>query len=326
MPSPITPTAALPPPLSEPGQAVESYQSRFADLIEAIDTRLGQWLEATSEPKTLWQAMQHGVLNGGKRLRPVLLIQSGVACGLSIEALLDSACALELLHCYSLIHDDLPCMDNDDLRRGKPTVHKVFGETTALLAGDALLALAFERLARQPQHPADRVLQLVQRLGWAASMGGLVTGQALDIEAENDPPTALTQASFEARRAALESIHRGKTGALFQFACQAGPILAGQPETVIDTLGRFGQTLGLAFQIKDDLLDEQSETGTLGKTTGKDRASGKLTFVSVFGLAEASDHLQAQLQEGRALLDTLPCEMPVEPLQYLLGFVESRRH
>lgn len=295
-------------------QSPSSYKTRFQSHLAAIQQML-ETLLASREPEALWAAMRHGVLNGGKRIRPVLLLETCTACGGTIENALATACALELIHCYSLIHDDLPCMDNDDLRRGLPTVHKAFSEDLAVLAGDALVGMAFGVLADKTQEVSDRtVLQVISRLSRAASVEGLVNGQVDDILAMNTPPT----------EAMLTRIHSGKTAALFRFSTWAGSTLAGKPQPVVELLAEYGETLGLCFQIVDDLLDVTASSETLGKTPGKDSAQGKITFPAVFGIEGSQARLATYVERLNRILDDLEPDVATDNLRYLVAFVEKR--
>lgn len=241
------------------------------------------------EVRILWEAARYAVLNGGKRIRPLLLIHSCLACGGTQEMALPVACAMELVHAQSLIHDDLPCMDDDDLRRGKPTVHKAFGESTAVLVGDALLAMSFGLMtqsASMQQVSPENVLSLIAEFSQVASMHGLVNGQYADIVYENKPSTP----------EAVEYIHRFKTAAMFRFAMRSGAVLAGAPEQTVAGFTQAGEQLGLAFQIVDDILDIEASSDTLGKTVGKDLAQNKTTYPAVFGV-EASREKAVELTE-----------------------------
>ena len=241
---------------------------------------------ARTKPATIHRAMRYSLLAGGKRLRPVLCCAASRACGGTASDALPSACAVELVHTYSLIHDDLPCMDNDDLRRGKPTSHKVFGEGTAVLAGDALLTEAFAVLSsskpKRPATPADLVAELAR----AAGSRGLIAGQVADLEAERKKPS----------EPELYFIHAAKTGMLLRAALKLGGMSGGGSKKQIAALDRFGFALGLAFQIQDDILDATQSAKKLGKTAGKDAAAGKMTFPALFGL-ERSRELAAQWTE-----------------------------
>ncbi|PAP96335.1 polyprenyl synthetase family protein [Mesorhizobium wenxiniae] len=246
-----------------------------------------------ARPQRLMEAMRHGVLNGGKRLRPFLVMESAALFSADGEAALRVAAALECVHCYSLIHDDLPAMDDDDLRRGQPTVHKAFDEATAILAGDALLALAFDIIADEATMlPAERRAALVLALARAAGAGGMVGGQMLDLEAERIRPD----------EAGIIRLQAMKTGALIRFACEAGAILAGAPAADRARLAEFGSAIGLAFQLADDLLDLTADAHQMGKATGKDAAAGKATLVALHGPNWARGQLQGLVDQAHALL------------------------
>ena len=267
---------------------------------QEIEATLGHVLaDAQGPAATVRKAMRHAVLGGGKRLRPLLSLAVCRACGGRTEDVLVPAAALELVHTYSLVHDDLPAMDDDALRRGRPTVHVVFGEATAILAGDALLTLAFELLATHP--PGDlaaaRRADAVALVARAAGAAGMVGGQQADLEAERMAPESLEAGH-------LRWIHAHKTGALLGGAAELGALHAGWDAVRRRPLGRFGQALGLAFQIADDILDATASEEALGKTPGKDARSGKATYPLLFGLAEsrrmAEEQMEAALAELRA--------------------------
>lgn len=249
-----------------------------------IDAALDRLLPAESEPpETIHRAMRYSVFAGGKRIRPILCLEAARAvAGADVEGIEDVACSLELIHTYSLIHDDLPALDNDDLRRGRPTSHKVFGEAMAILAGDALLTYAFELLARAGS--AAMVAELARAAG---TVGGMIAGQVHDIEGENQTPSAEL----------LERIHRAKTGALLRCSLRLGAMHAGAAPAQLDALSRFGEHIGLAFQIVDDILDVTQTSEQLGKTAGKDAAQHKITFPAVYGL----DASRRMAEEQRAL-------------------------
>jgi geranylgeranyl diphosphate synthase type II len=228
----------------------------------------------TTLPETIHRAMRYSLFAGGKRIRPILCIEAAQAVRDSIDGVITAACALELIHTYSLIHDDLPALDNDDFRRGKPTNHKVFGEAMAILAGDALLTLAFQVLAGLPIEGTARA-RLVRELSTAAgTAGGMIGGQVADLEGEGKTPTA----------ALLESIHRAKTGALLRASLRMGAIYAGASDEQYSALSCYGEHIGLAFQIVDDILDVEESSEALGKTAGKDAQQQKITFPAVYGL------------------------------------------
>jgi farnesyl diphosphate synthase len=244
-------------------------------------------------PPRLMQAIRHGVLNGGKRLRPFLVLESAALFDGNAEAALRVAAALECVHCYSLIHDDLPAMDNDDLRRGQPTVHKAFDEAAAILAGDSLLTFAFDILADPATElPAQSRLNLILALSRASGLGGMAGGQALDLQAAIDRPG----------EAGIIRLQAMKTGALLRFACEAGPVIAGASMEDRQRLAEFGSAIGLAFQLADDLLDHTSDALTLGKAAGKDKAAGKATLVSLHGSVWAQKQLKGLVDQAVELL------------------------
>jgi farnesyl diphosphate synthase len=245
-------------------------------------------------PDRLLAAMRHGVLNGGKRLRPFLVMESAALFEISLGDALMVAAALECVHCYSLIHDDLPAMDDDDLRRGQPTVHRAFDEATAILAGDALLTYAFDILAASNSGlPAQRRLELVAGLARAGGIGGMAGGQALDLAAETTPPDESGVITLQAM----------KTGALIRYACEAGAIAGGAGTADRERLAEFGNAIGLAFQLADDLLDLSSDEKTIGKATGKDAAAGKATLVALHGADWARRQLSGLVEQAQALLE-----------------------
>lgn len=268
------------------------FQDRLAVTgaeIEAIlDHILGSAVlpAEIARPARLTEAMRYGALGGGKRLRPFLLVESARMCGADPDAAKLAGAALELIHCYSLIHDDLPAMDNDDLRRGRPTVHKVYDDAMAILAGDGLLTLAFDVLARPEIHKnAETRLALIMGLARAAGLGGMVGGQALDLEAEGRYEAIKKPLDLSA--ADVRRLQSMKTGALLLFAVEAGGILANAPAASRKALQDFGRAVGAAFQIADDILDIEADTATLGKSAGKDQHQGKGTLVSLMGLDAA---------------------------------------
>jgi farnesyl diphosphate synthase len=262
---------------------------RLEECTALTTKRLEQLLADTSlpgAPARLTAAMRYAVLGGGKRFRPFLVIEGARLFGVPPDAALDSAAAIECLHCYSLVHDDLPAMDDDKLRRGLPTVHIKFDEATAILAGDALLTFAFEILARPETHPDPAVRsRLVLGLAQAAGAGGMVGGQQLDLEAGK------RQVGAAADLAEVRIIQDKKTGALITFAAEAGAILAGAQHQERRALVAYGRALGTAFQVADDLLDVEGNTATVGKATRKDLAAGKATYVSALGVAGAKTKL-----------------------------------
>lgn len=277
-----------------------AFEMALIRRAAAVEVQLRQLLDdrplsgEIARPDRLMAAMRHGVLNGGKRLRPFLVMESAALFSADGEAALRVAAALECVHCYSLIHDDLPAMDDDDLRRGQPTVHKAFDEATAILAGDALLTLAFDIIAGEATVlPAERRAALVLALARAAGAGGMVGGQKLDLEAEQAPPD----------EAGIITLQAMKTGALIRFACEAGAIIAGAPAKDRERLAEFGSAIGLAFQLADDLLDLTADASQMGKATGKDAAAGKGTLVALHGANWARSQLHGLVGQAHALLE-----------------------
>jgi geranylgeranyl diphosphate synthase type II len=258
-----------------------------------VDAALDKALRAESAwPATIHRAIRYSLFAGGKRIRPILVLASGEAAGGCHDDLLPLACAVEMVHTYSLVHDDLPAMDDDDLRRGKPTSHKVFGEAIAILAGDALLTRAFHLMAEGTEALTE--LQIRRRavamaiLGEACGTTGLIGGQVQDLEAEGKA----------VEPAALERLHRAKTGALLSACVRGGAVLGGATAADVECLGRYSSAIGLAFQVVDDVLDATEGAERLGKTAGKDRAAGKATYVSVHGLERARAMAQGLLAEA----------------------------
>jgi geranylgeranyl diphosphate synthase type II len=299
----------------------------LADYGRLIDTALDRYLPAEdASPADVHRAMRYSIFAGGKRLRPILVIAGAEVAGAPSEAVLPAACAVELIHTYSLIHDDLPAMDNSALRRGRPACHVVFGDAMAVLAGDALHAYAFELMARNADVPPctpARVLRAIHALTVGIGSGGMVGGQALDLQAVRGVPGQRSAAggSQGARdEDAVREIHRLKTGALIRASLRIGGVLGGAGEDDLAVLDRYGEHLGVAFQILDDLLDVVGESGKLGKGTGADAEQSKVTFPSVFGL-ERSRRLAADATHDavRALTPLGPRGAHLEELAaYLL--------
>jgi len=288
--------------------------------LHQMETALEDWIDADA-PAGLGQAMRYAVLDGGKRLRPLLVLAAAQAVGLQDEssgvAALRAACAIELIHAYSLVHDDMPCMDNDVLRRGKPTVHVQFGQAQALLAGDALQALAFELLTPQDSSvPLSVQAALVGLLSRAAGYKGMAGGQAIDLASVG---LALTEAQ-------LRQMHRLKTGALLLCSVQMGVVAAGRADaSAMLALSRFGEVLGLAFQVVDDILDVTSDSATLGKTAGKDVAADKPTYVALMGLAQAQAFARELRAQAFAALDESGLSAAqTQPLRALADMVIQR--
>jgi len=265
-----------------------------AERLQRTEEALSAWVPHTA-PAGLGEAMRYAVLDGGKRLRPLLVLAACEAVGGNGDAALRAGCAVELIHAYSLVHDDMPCMDNDVLRRGKPTVHVQFGEATALLAGDALQALAFELLAPAHAGIPERIqARLCRLLALAAGHAGMAGGQAIDLAAVGK---SLSEAE-------LRQMHRLKTGALLQASVMMGAG-CGEPDArALAGLQAYGAALGLAFQVVDDILDVTADSATLGKTAGKDAAQDKPTYVSLLGLERARSYPSELLEQARAALQT----------------------
>lgn len=293
--------------------SLSDYLKVRRELVEAaLDDALPQ---ETSYPPVIFQAVRYSLFAGGKRLRPILCLAAAEAVGGDYRAVLPAACALEMIHTYSLIHDDLPAMDDDDLRRGRPTSHKVFGEAAAILAGDALLTEAFALMSAKecmPQMPPDRVLAVIHEIARAAGFWGMVGGQIMDIQSQAAPADEET----------LLYVHTRKTGAMIIASVRAGAILAGARPGQIEALSTYGRHLGLAFQIADDLLNVEGDRVALGKGTGSDAARGKLTFPGLMGI-EASRIKMAGLIE-RALEVIRGFDRHAEPLRAIARYVAER--
>lgn len=255
----------------------------FAEQQHRVDEALDQLTPGeTDHPATIHRAMRHSLFAGGKRIRPILCIAAAGAVSDSADndAVMKAACSLEMIHTYSLIHDDLPALDNDDFRRGKPTCHKVFGDAMAILAGDALFTLAIQTLTRVENIPPAAQVGLIRELSFASgTVDGMIGGQVTDIEGERQTPTAEL----------LDSIHRAKTGALLRASVRMGGIAAGANPAQLGALTHYGEHVGLAFQIVDDILDVEESSEALGKTAGKDAAQGKITFPAVYGLERSRE-------------------------------------
>jgi farnesyl diphosphate synthase len=296
----------------DPNQHLSS-QAKFIE--STLESLLGQQAlpGETVRPPRLVAAMRHGALNGGKRLRPVLVLETAKLFGRTGDGVVKAACALELIHCYSLVHDDLPAMDNDDLRRGQPTVHKAYDEATAILAGDALLTLAFDVIADEQVHADAAIrLRLSRELARASGIGGMAGGQMLDLESEHRERT----------EAEIRRLQAMKTGALLRYACRAGAVLADAPEADTDRLTRFGEVIGLAFQLADDLLDVEASAEAMGKATGKDAEAGKATLVGLWGTEKTRAELGRLQNEAEDLLAPYGARAAV--LSALANFVVSR--
>jgi geranylgeranyl diphosphate synthase, type II len=262
---------------------------------QVIDAELNRLVPDESvAPQTIHRAMRYSLMAGGKRIRPILCLEAAHTLSDSIDGVEAVACSLEFIHTYSLIHDDLPALDNDDFRRGKPTCHKVFGEAMAILAGDALLTIAFQVLSELPQVGAEIEVALIRELSTAAgTVGGMIGGQVADIEGERQPPNAEL----------LDSIHRAKTGALLRASVRMGAIYARGTAEQIAGLSSFGEHVGLAFQIVDDILDVEESSEALGKTAGKDAHQQKITFPAVYGLEKSREMARLECEEAHAALE-----------------------
>jgi farnesyl diphosphate synthase len=284
-----------------------------AERLEAVEQALSRWVVADA-PAGLGEAMRYAVQGGGKRLRPLLVLAACEAVQGNEEAALRAACAVELIHAYSLVHDDMPCMDNDILRRGKPTVHVKFGQAQALLAGDALQALAFELLAPEGGAvPAPIQAKLCRLLARAAGHAGMAGGQAIDLASVGQ---SLTETQ-------LREMHRRKTGALLQGSVMMGAACGAPAAPAQSALAAYGDAMGLAFQVVDDILDVTADSATLGKTAGKDAAQGKPTYVSLLGLERSSAYAQALLAQALQALAASGLERP-QALQALATMVVNR--
>lgn len=292
---------------------IEVKQQRFQQRVVAS---MDRWLpKAATHPGKLHEAMRYAALNGGKRLRPVLIYATGETLGIALESLDGIAAAVELIHSYSLIHDDLPAMDNDDLRRGQPTCHKVFGEATAILAGDAMQALAFRILARDSQIDisAETRLQLIETLAMACGSRGMAGGQAIDLASVGQTLDI----------AELEDMHVHKTGALIRASVMMSAMCSKNLETYQrDRLDQYGKYIGLAFQIRDDILDVEGETQVLGKKSGADHALDKPTYPALLGLEGARQRARELYQ---AALDVLqPLGQNADPLRTIAQYIVER--
>ena len=286
----------------------------FEEDRAAVDAALNRLMPGEdTQPPSIHQAMRYSVQAGGKRVRPILCLESARIFTADVAPVLPLACALEFIHTYSLIHDDLPALDNDDLRRGKPTCHKKFGEATAILAGDALLTLAFETLANAPIDPARRVAILSHVAASAGTVNGMVGGQVADLEAEG---RAIQPSE-------LEYIHRSKTAALIRASIVSGAIGGGAGDEDVANLKHFGETIGWAFQVVDDILDVEESSAALGKTAGKDAAQQKATYPSLYGL-EKSRQFAKEL-EARAMAEIEPYGARAARLRELAELIVHRR-
>src|SRR5579875_3813971 len=297
------------------GPDQESLQQYLAKQVRSIDRVLDECLPSeNAEPVSIHRAMRYSLFAGGKRIRPILAIAASHAVCDATRGIEHAAAALELVHTYSLIHDDLPALDNDDLRRGRPTCHKAFGEALAILAGDALLTLAFETLSRLDAIGPERKVRLIEELSQAAgTVGGMIAGQVHDIEGEGKPPAPEL----------LESIHRAKTGMLLRASVRMGAIYAGASESQLAALSDYGEHIGLAFQIVDDILDVEQPSEALGKTAGKDQAQKKITFPAVYGLKRSREMAEQERLAAHAALR--PFGERADRLRQIADFIVLRK-
>jgi geranylgeranyl diphosphate synthase type II len=292
----------------------------ITDYFKQQAARVEQWLErllpaANEVPTTIHEAMRYSIFAGGKRLRPALVIATGEVFDAPERALLPTACALEMIHTYSLIHDDLPAMDNDDLRRGRPTNHKVYGEAMAILAGDALLTQAFITLSHLEGVSAEIKVRIIAEVAQAAgTVNALIGGQVLDIQNEGRQVTATE----------LDAIHRAKTGALIRCCVRVGALIGGVSDSDLEHLTKYAEKAGLAFQIADDVLDATATSEELGKTAGKDEAAHKATYVALYGIETARQRAAELCHEAIAAVQTI--ERDTTQLEAIARFIIERKH
>ncbi|WP_068084304.1 polyprenyl synthetase family protein [Polycladidibacter stylochi] len=296
-----------------------AFKTSLASTASSVEKHMALLLQTKAQqekhplPDHLSKAMQYAALSGGKRLRPLLILETAALFNRKDDGLLTAACALECIHCYSLVHDDLPAMDDDDLRRGRPTTHIAFDEATAILAGDALLTLAFDLIARQEVHqdPAIR-LQLSQQLAQSSGRCGMVGGQMLDLLSEHR----------ERSETEIRQLQAMKTGELLRYACYAGATLANASPEHIKIMNRFGEIIGLAFQLADDLLDVTATASQIGKATGKDADRGKATLVANMGIEATQKELVSLVNEAEQLLSVFGEKAHI--LQQLAKYIAMR--
>src|SRR5713101_4194829 len=301
-------------PAALPFPAAMKLPPFFEEDRLAVDAVLERLLPAgTAQPSSIHTAMRYSVFAGGKRIRPILCLETARIFASDVTPALHPACAIEFIHTYSLIHDDLPALDNDDLRRGKPTCHKKFGEAIAILAGDALLTLAFETIGAAPVDSALRVKMLTEVAKSAGTVNGMVGGQVADLEAEGKGAGPET----------LEYIHRAKTATLIRASVTAGAICAGASDEDVARLRHFGETIGWAFQVTDDILDVEESSAALGKTAGKDIAQQKATYPSVFGLERS--HQIANELAAKAVAETAAYGDRASRLREIAEYLVQRR-
>lgn len=294
----------------------EFLKAYLQDRQKIVEEALERYLPGENNiPSDIYKAVRYSVFNGGKRIRPILCLAAADAIGGDLGVTIPIACALELIHTYSLIHDDLPAMDNDDFRRGKPTCHKVFGEDIAILAGDALLTEAFVLLSRteKVRLSAEKRLAVIQEIAQAAGIDGMVGGQALDVLSEK----------FASDEKILREIHRRKTGALIAAAVKSGAIISNAPKEKIQALAEYGINVGLAFQIADDILNVEGDRELMGKETGSDAARGKLTYPSLMGMEKAKEKLAKYIDAAEISLSDF--DERARPLILIARYVKDRK-
>lgn len=289
-------------------------KEQLKKYINMIDKQLDQYLAPKDNPQAIiYEAMRYSVFAGGKRLRPVLMLLVCEMCGGDINEVMPFACALEMIHTYSLIHDDLPAMDNDDLRRGKPTSHKKFGEATAILAGDALLNKAFEVVSQYDGKNTDRAMKAMNILAVSSGTEGMIGGQIVDMQNEGREIT-LDE---------LRYLHLNKTGAIIRSACVIGAVMSGADSDAINAVDEFSKNLGIAFQIQDDILDVTGTEAELGKPIGSDAEEGKNTYVSLLGLQKSEQMAEEYSQKAKNALDAFGEK--AEILRQLTDYLTDRR-
>ncbi len=300
--------------MAHPTSAAMKLPEFFEEDRLAVDAALEHFLPpASTRPASIHQAMRYSVFAGGKRIRPILCLETARIFTPDVTAALHPACAIEMIHTYSLIHDDLPALDNDDLRRGKPTCHRKFGEATAILAGDALLTLAFETISATPIAPAQSVAIVKEVASAAGTINGMVGGQVADIEAERQ----------KIQPEMLEYIHRSKTAALIRASVIAGALCAAAPPDDVARLRRFGEAIGWAFQVTDDILDVEESSAALGKTAGKDIAQQKATYPAIHGLQRS--HEIAHDLATKAIAELTPYGEAASRLRAIAEYLVLRR-
>ena len=291
-----------------------NLQAYLSVKIELVNKGLKELLHGEEEyPQNLHRAMHYSLFAGGKRIRPVLVLAAAEAAGGSAQEALNTACAFECVHTYSLIHDDLPAIDNDDMRRGAPTCHKAFGEAVAILAGDALLTAAFELVAAAKTSDPSRVIKVITELSKASGSAGMIGGQMVDIESEG----------IEVPFPVLEYIHIHKTGELILAAVRSGAIMGGAGQKEIEALSKYGKSIGLAFQIADDILDVAGSADEMGKNTGGDEKKGKATYPSLIGLDESRKRAEELVDIALKALEGF--DEKADPLRAIARYIVQRR-